>query len=1710
MNSKSVKEGGKHNMYSKSKRFIASFLAVLMAVCMLPVDMFGVAGVAYAATDDITASPATADETFVEGTSKEVTLTLASGTGTIYYVKETGSNGDVYNAIDDGVTQDSSDGAQEATNNKITLSETTTFKAFTISSETDPSDENKTINKYANVSEFTYTFSAAEQQVEAISATTSDGTAVSTGATVAKGTVIKLATNTAGAEIYYTTDGETPDNTKTAYTDAGIELNTEGSVTIKAVAVKSGMTDSDVLTLALTVNGSVEKEGVYKLVFNEEFDAPSSSSNVTAGTYGTKKADGTTGYFSLGQGSSGNSGQICNVGNTPLVLPENNKLGETEYIGAAFQSGGAGSPSSNPKRTIQFTTQKAAKLTIGAYNSSTDTDRTIYLSKGTAKQNDTEKTILSDPSEWSFNIDEGEWSICFTKSLRILYVFVEEVDVIPPAATPAAGIVSENQAVTLSAAEGAVIYYTVDESEPTTGSNVYDSAINITTTPTIIKAIAVKDGKTSEVQTYEYKFQVAKPEADVPAGVVTVTEPETAKTLKVTTSTAGAEIYYTIDGTTPSKENGTLITSDGITIDNTMTFKAIAVKDGYADSDVLTRVYIVPTTGKIVYTADSQGSVDPYFTLINGSKQTIASIASNGTPIYSGLDDWTAFDVSETPYTESIAFTSGNMSLNKAPTNCIMFTTSASETKVVVYYSPKGSGGELTIASVEDGTVANTATDTDNAGTTAKIAKAEFTLSAAGTYCVGITGSSPGGGIIPYMVVTENPNATPAGDKVTLTFTDGDSTTTKEVAKGEEYTFTDADKLEDTDDKVFLGWATADAPTVVVPSITPDADTILYAVWADKYVVTLEQGDANESTFTGFPAKVAPGAKVTLPPATNADTTKVFLGWRDKANADATPIPAGEYEPTGTITLVPVFAGEDDIFTVTRNYGYAGADNTSFPVTKGADGKATVTLAQLGTPTRNDGYTFDKWVVYENETEGEAVTADAGVEIDKNTTFLAKWTKNPDMYTVTFKDADGNTVTTTPAIDAQVPEDTEITLPATTNTKDDYDFEGWKVNGEGSVLSVGATYKVEGNVTFVESWKAKEEPDTPPTPSDIPTNEKLYVRFVDAEGDEVDPDDEYIYTGAKVEPKVEVYNYGRLLTVGTDYTVKYKNNVNAGTNASLTVSGKGNFSGAANVITFTIKPASIASVAYPESMTVAVNTKVAPAIMHGTKKLANNKDFTLEGEELDAKGKYATAGDYTLTVKGKGNYDESSSATIYVKVVEKSAVKKLNVKVDTKTKLNYGEFSVESISDLVVKPAADSGEDEATTQAEGDESGVAPIITVADKSGTVLTEDKDFVIYTASSLNDAGTVKFTVVGMGDYSGTVNKSFKINPAKITSSGKFKVEFDEKDYEFKASGVTVDNLTVRYLGDAATQAEGDEGVLLTEGVDYKVAYSNNKKVSTDTKQAQIKINFLGNYKGSKVDPVKFNIVTAKLDAGEDGNTVVVVPEKVYGKDGKAYKSTPIVMVDGVAIKASNYDVHYAWRAESAQTYTEDDKVKITLGAEDTYAHVKVTIAPKANASYAAATAGDTPVAIEGEYYVVKQGENAIDLSTAKVVFTDKSGNVKKALDYNGKPFYTPDADGTDTHDDEEADDPNAVYVKVTVKNVEVSSELYSVKWTNATEKGKATVVVTGTWEKDDDGNSAVGSKNASISIKPMKIAKTALPSNKKPVVAGAFKDALDKLF
>lgn len=71
------------------------------------------------------------------------------------------------------------------------------------------------------------------------------------GAELKAGEKITITTETEGAEIRYTTDGTEPTAESTLYTEEGIEFTED--VTIKAIAVKEGMLDSDVATASYTL-----------------------------------------------------------------------------------------------------------------------------------------------------------------------------------------------------------------------------------------------------------------------------------------------------------------------------------------------------------------------------------------------------------------------------------------------------------------------------------------------------------------------------------------------------------------------------------------------------------------------------------------------------------------------------------------------------------------------------------------------------------------------------------------------------------------------------------------------------------------------------------------------------------------------------------------------------------------------------------------------------------------------------------------------------------------------------------------------------------------------------------------------------------------------------------------------------------------------------------------------------------------------------------------------------------------------------------------------------------------------------------------------------------------------------------------------------------------------------------------------------------------
>ena len=198
---------------------------------------------------------------------------------------------------------------------------------------------------------------------------------------------------------------------------------------------------------------------------------------------------------------------------------------------------------------------------------------------------------------------------------------------LPPApvmetvATPifslAAGIVDSGTNVKITCAtEGAKIYYTTDESDPTVSSKEFTAPINLTTAVTI-KAIAVKEGMNDSAVasvSYTIKYTVATPVFSLTAGVV-----DSGTNVKITCATDDAKIYYTTDESEPTA-SGTEYTAP-ISITDAVTIKAIAVNEGMNDSPIACVSYSIYTPNYSV------GD----FILKDGSKKAKAETPESGT-----------------------------------------------------------------------------------------------------------------------------------------------------------------------------------------------------------------------------------------------------------------------------------------------------------------------------------------------------------------------------------------------------------------------------------------------------------------------------------------------------------------------------------------------------------------------------------------------------------------------------------------------------------------------------------------------------------------------------------------------------------------------------------------------------------------------------------------------------------------------------------------------------------------------------------------------------------------------------------------------------------------------------------------------------------------------------------------------------------------------
>lgn len=220
-------------------------------------------------------------------------------------------------------------------------------------------------------------------------------------------------------------------------------------------------------------------------------------------------------------------------------------------------------------------------------------------------------------------------------SYRLTYTEIAEDVVATPMFSPIAGAVTVGTSITISCpTDGATIHYTTDGTEPTSASTIYSNAIVVNEAQTI-KAIAIKDGMTnSNVATAEYTIKANAPTFSLAEGEYDVT-----KSVELSCTTDGATIYYTINGTTPTA--GSIEYTGPISISSTTTVKAVAIKSGLSNSDVVSATYTLKVA-------------TPIFSLAEGEYDATQSVellcATDGATIYYTTDE-------KTPTTSSLEYT---------------------------------------------------------------------------------------------------------------------------------------------------------------------------------------------------------------------------------------------------------------------------------------------------------------------------------------------------------------------------------------------------------------------------------------------------------------------------------------------------------------------------------------------------------------------------------------------------------------------------------------------------------------------------------------------------------------------------------------------------------------------------------------------------------------------------------------------------------------------------------------------------------------------------------------------------------------------------------------------------------------------------------------------------------------------------------------------
>ena len=337
-----------------------------------------------------------------------------------------------------------------------------------------------------------------------------------------------------------------------------------------------------------------------------------------------------------------------------------------------------------------------------------------------------------------------------------------------------------------------------------------------------------------------------------------------------------------------------------------------------------------------------------------------------------------------------------------------------------------------------------------------------------------------------------------------------------------------------------------------------------------------------------------------------------------------------------------------------------------------------------------------------------------------------------------------------------------------------------------------------------------------------------------------------IYTGDPVTVPLILKYGGKTLETEKDYTNSYSNNIKAGENtADITINGIGNFTGTREV-TFSILPEDLSDGSMSEladQVYSGLEIKETPVISIQGKTLDADTDYTVQYA-----GDLVNAGTITVTVAGTGNYTGRLIQTYSI------------LPVDISVEGRISEIGSVTYTGHPFTPD-----------------------TAVMVGNHTLEKETD---YEVSYINntEAGSATVVVTGKGNYSGTAEQAFTIDPANLADD---EISITTQDYIYTGTPVTVILSVCR------------NGLALQEAEDYTVSY-NPEQDLTNAGRISLKAVGCGNYTGEKEAAVV-------ISPADISSAIVTAPDQIW--TGSELRPDVTVMLNGQVLPEADYTVEYS---------------------------------------------------------------------------------------------------------------------------------------------------------------------------------------------------------